>query len=443
MRYDVVIVGAGAAGLAAARELSGAGKRVVVLEARARIGGRVYSRHVPSLPIPIELGAEFVHGKGASTLSIVRAARLAAVQLPDTHWWSQRGRWRFVNDYWETIDAVRRSIGKRSRDESFAAFLRGRRGLSARTRELARTFVEGYHAAHADRISAHVLRSADGEQQEAATNLQFRLAGPQQAVIDWLTAGLDPERCTLRTASVVTKIRWSSRSATVEVRSPLSGHVDSLSARRVIVTVPIGVLKAAGDVEGAIRFDPPLDQKARAVARLEAGHVVKIALVFAEPFWEEPSFARERAGGAKAGRGLPLNFVHSSSRFVQTWWTSAPVRSRVLTAWAGGPAADALLAENDDTRIERILDELSAQWHMPRNDLQDLLTAVHSHDWQRDPFSRAAYSYATVGGANAHAALAAPVENTLYFAGEATSGDETGTVAGAIDSGRRAAREMI
>lgn len=444
MRYDVVVIGAGAAGISAARALSSAGKRIVILEARPRIGGRVFSRQVPSLPIPIELGAEFVHGETATTLSIIEAARLTALQLPDTHWWSRGDRWKLVPDFWGKINAVLAKIGDGSADRSFDEFLQRTRGLTAPERELARTFVEGYHAAHAERISARALSAADTEQEpEGEANRQFRLAGPQQAVLDWLAAGVEPDRCSIRTATIVTKIRWSAGSVVVETRSSLTQRVEELRARAALVTVPVGVLKAPDDVEGAISFDPPLPKKKRALARLETGHVVKMALVFSEAFWDAPAFVRERARGANNSRGLPLNFVHSSSRYVPTWWTTAPIRSPILTAWAGAHAADALLAETEETRVERVLDELSAQWRVPRRELDALLTEVHTHDWLHDPFSRGAYSYAGVGGATAHAALAAPVSGTLFFAGEATSGDETGTVAGAIDSGRRAAAEVL
>ena len=79
---------------------------------------------------------------------------------------------------------------------------------------------------------------------------------------------------------------------------------------------------------------------------------------------------------------------------------------------------------------------------MKRTTLDDLLVAAYTHDWQADPFSRGAYSYALVGGSNAHRALAKPIANTLFFAGEATNSEETGTVAGEIESGRRAAGEL-
>ena len=444
MRYDVVIIGAGAAGLAAARRLSGAGRRVIILEARPRIGGRVFSRSIPSLPLPLELGAEFIHGEGATTFGIVRAAALTAVQLPDTHWWSHGDRWNLVDDFWSRIDAVRKKIGSPSPDISFAEFLRRRRDLSPPARELARTFVEGYHAAHADRISAKALTAADSEQEnDGSGNSQFRLAGPQSDIIDWLAAGLDVEGTEVRLASVVRAIRWSQGSISVDLQSTVTRREETVTARAAIVTVPIGVLKAPPDQDGAIRFDPPLTQKKRAIEGIEPGHVVKIAFVFRDAFWEDPTFLRERARSKSASRGLPLNFLHSSSRFVPTWWTSAPIRSTILTAWAGGHAADALLAESDSSRIDRVLDELSAQWDVPRNRLDALLTGTYSHDWQSDPFSRCAYSYAAVGGSTAHARLAAPLAGTLFFAGEATSGDETGTVAGAIDSGRRAANEVL
>lgn len=442
MRHDVVIIGAGAAGLAAARSLSGAGRRVLILEARPRIGGRVFSQQLPSLPVSLELGAEFVHGENATTFSIVQAASLTAVQLPDTHWWSDGARWKLVPGFWSRIDAVRRKIGNPKHDVSFAEFLRRQRNLSASQRELARTFVEGYHAAHADRISARALTAADGEQDDAGGNSQFRLAGPQSALIDWLAAGLEPERCTLRPGSIVRAVEWSAGSVNVTYRSALTGRQETARAGAAVITVPIGVLKAAGDQEGAIRFDPPLKKKQTALDQIESGHVVKIAFVFREAFWEDASFVRDRARSG-GGRGTPLNFVHSSSRFVPTWWTTAPIRSPILTAWAGGHAADALLAEAPDARIERALEELATQWSVPRQRINDLLAGAYSHDWQGDPFSRGAYSYAAVGGSTAHARLAAPVEGTLFFAGEATSGDETGTVAGALDSGRRAAREIL
>ena len=412
MTYDAIVIGAGAAGLSAARALSGARKTVCLLEARPRIGGRIHTLHVPDLPLPIELGSEFVHGETSTAFSIIDAAGLAAAELPDDHWWSERGERSRVDDYWDQLGQIRSKIGNLQRDVSFAEFLRRRRELTPRLRELACNFVESYHASHTDRISAQVLRSADEEQE--GENKQFRIVNGHDALIAWLRAGLDPERCHLFLGTVVKRVQWSAGSVSVETET------QRFRGRALIATIPIGVWKA-----GAIEFDPPLREKERALEQLEAGHIVKIAFRFRERFWDG------------------INFLHSGDRFMPTWWTSAPFRAPVLTGWAGGQAADALLAEGSEGMIDRALASLSSVWNTPRRKLDALLAGTFTHDWQADPFSRGANSYAAVGGANAARALAKPIRKTLFFAGEATSSDQTGTVAGAIDSGSRAARELL
>lgn len=429
VKYDVAIIGAGASGLAAARALSGAGKRICILEARARAGGRISTLHFPDLPLPIELGAEFIHGDTASTFSIVDAAALAVAELPDDHVWSENGRHINVPKFWNAIHRFTSKIDALKSDVSCAEFLQSRKDLDKRTKELARTFVEGYHAAHVERMSTLALSSADTEQEEESGMRQFRIVNGQDALIDWLRGGLDPRRTDLRLGTVVTDVAWSQGSVTLScVSSASSSKPFTIHANAVVITIPIGVWKAPREQPGAIRFDPALPEKERAIEKLEAGHVVKIAFRFRERFWAE-----EKDGP---------NFLHSSDRFVPTWWTSAPVRSPILTAWAGGHGADALLAEKE-AMIDRVLDSMSRAWNVPRRRIDALLVGTFTHDWQSDPFSRSAYSYAGVGGSNAHAALAKPVKKTLFFAGEATSGDQTGTVAGAIDSGFRAAKELL
>ena len=389
---DIIVLGAGASGLACARELTGAGKRVCVLEARDRIGGRIDTRRITGLAIPIELGAEFIHGESETTFGIVDAAPLVAYRLPDDHWWSREGKLTKIRDFWGDMVKLRTPISRLGDDVSFDQYLRSRRGLTPRLRQLAWNFVEGYHAAHADRMSAKVLATADGEQ--SGENKQFRIADGYDALIRWLAAGLHPSNADLRLGTTVTHVRWSKGEVVVN---------DTYRAKALVVTIPIGVWKS-----GTIRFDPALAEKERIAAKLESGHVVKIVFRFREPFWDDSR-----------------NFIHTNDRLVPTWWTTAPLRAPILTGWSGGHAADALLAESESGRID------------------DVLIGSYTHDWQADPFSRCAYSYALVGGSTAHRAFGRSVDGTLFFAGEATSSDETGTVAGAIESGRRAAREVL
>ena len=411
--HDAIIIGAGAAGLAAARELSGRGLDILLLEARDRIGGRVETLHLPDLAQPIELGAEFIHGDPQSTFAVVDAAALPVCELPDTHWWSTDGRWEEVRDFWGEIAKLRAQIRPRKHDISFDAWMRARKGLPARLREMACGFVEGYHAAHAERISALVLKTADGEQEEE--NRQYRLPNGYDGVIEALRGGIHDERCELRLGTPVTSIQWSKGSVRVN---------GTHRAKALLLTVPIGVLK-----EGSIRFDPPLGEKQRAIDHIESGHVVKIAFRFRERVWDE--------------RARDLNFLHTNDRHMPTWWTAAPLRSPILVGWSGGRAAEGLLAEAADARLDRALAALARAFDLPKRRIEALLAGSWTHDWQSDPFSRGAYSYAGVGGSNAAAELARPLAGTLFFAGEATSSDETGTVAGAIDSGKRAATELF
>jgi monoamine oxidase len=409
LKLDVIIIGAGAAGLAAAREL--AGRNIAILEARDRAGGRIHTLHPTDLALPIELGAEFIHGEPKATFSIVDSAALLAYELPDDHHWAREGTWEEV-DFWGELDRLFAKIG--TRDRSFADFLKSRR-VDPRIREMAWHFVEGYHAAHGDRISALALRRADDETNEMR---QFRIANGYDALIASLRAGIsDPQ--SLRLSTTVKEIRWKRGSVEVDCGT------ETLRANTALITIPLGVWKAPRDQEGAIRFVPELDDKRKAIERLEVGHVVKIVFRFREPFWKQP-----------------FNFLHSNDRFIPTWWTSAPARVPLLTGWAGGHAADAMLAEGEDTMIDRALDSMAKVFGVRRSLIQRSLVATWTHDWQRDPFSRGAYSYAGVGGINAHKALAKPVESTLFFAGEATNGEQTGTVAGAIVSGQAAARRI-
>jgi monoamine oxidase len=429
--FDAIIIGAGAAGLAAARDLSGAGKKICILEGRDRIGGRIWTIHPPDLPLPIELGAEFIHGEAQQTFAIVEAAALLAYELPATYWLSSGGRWRLENNLWGAMYRLRSRIPAGAHDISFADFLKKQRGLSPRVRTMALTFAEGYEASHADRISAASMRPTADEREDQK---QFRIANGYDALIHWLRAGLDPQRSQLRLSSEVTQISW--RPGEVEVHT-VRGH--TFRGVAAIVTIPVGVWKAPG----GIRFDPPLHQKQRALDKIEVGHVVKIVFRFRERFWDAPDFVRHRATSKNWEKGLPLNFLHADGEVVPTWWTTAPVRAPLLTGWAGGHAADALLAEGGSAMIDRALDSLASTFAVKRRETESLLDSVHMHDWQADRFSRGAYSYAGVGGSNSHEALAKPIAGTLFFAGEATNSGETGTVAGAISTGRRAAKQVI
>ena len=420
------MVGAGAAGLTAAADLSRAGASVVVLEARPRIGGRVWTRRIRGWPLPVELGAEFVHGRNEEILQIARDAGLLIDRLPAVHAEATGDGWKPTRGIWQKFDAITRTMRRDGRDRSIAEFLKGRRSLSSQDKRFVRGLIEGYHAADLSLASEHALSTrGDPPFEEDEEEDQFRVLSGYDQVTNFLKSQIDSRLCRIQLSTPVARIGWRRG----DVRVATTGG-NEVRARSIVVTVPVGVLKEDPSSAGAIVFDPDPPAMRRAIARIEMGRVERIVLRFRQPFWEE---SEDRA-----------SFFHRwGGAAFPTWWSAAPAEVPMITGWAGGPAADALAGLTRKRLVDRALESLQTLFGARRGKLESLLVGWHRHDWTGDPYSRGAYSYEGVGGANAPRALGRPISETLFFAGEATEPDENGTVPGAIASGRRAARLIL
>ena len=423
---DFVVIGGGVAGLAAAVELAEhakSGAKVVVLEARTRLGGRVWTRRHAGWPCPIELGAEFVHGRNPELFALAESEGLSIVRIPDAHLEAREGGYfRPIGDVWKRFESLTRRMRAHGPDRSVAEFLDSRRRLSASDRRLLTGLVEGYDAAPITRASENALSTAGEEPSDPDERAQYRIVSGYDGVVRALERRARRAGVRIRLSTVVTDVLW--RRERVVVRTARGARV---VARRAVITLPIGVLKAPPGSRGAIRFDPEPPSLRRTLAGLEMGEAVRLVVRFREAFWRDSFGERGEA-----------SFLHASPPF-RTLWTAAPLEARMLTLWAGGPAATRLGEKGLAAALDTGLHELAGLFGTTLARVKRLFLAAHAHDWTRDPFSRGAYSYQAVGGAAAPKALARPVENTLFFAGEATQSDESGTVPGAIASGRRAA----
>jgi len=435
---DAIVVGAGVAGLAAASRLVEAGRTVTILEARDRIGGRVWTIHPESLAVPVELGAEFLHGHTPEIDGVVRNAGLRVVDISGRRWIKTRRGLALFDDFWERLErTMRRLRDDRAHDRSFADAIAHIHGVAPFDRTLATRYVEGFHAADITRISERSLAEGGSPGGDVRERRAGRVIEGYGAVVTALAA---PVLDRIRLGAVATRIRWRRGRVVVESRDHAAGSLPPLKGRAAIVTVPLGVLQSEG--MGAIEFDPPLQASVRtAMSELVMGRVIRVALQLDRPFWTEPAFAR-RAGD---DRFDTMSFLQSQQRVpFAVWWTSYPVRAPVLVGWCGGQIPPSLISATQDDIAEAAIDSLATVLDMAPRAVRRHVVAAFTHDWIGDPFSRGAYSYAGVNGDTAPQRLAKPIQNTIYLAGEhADEEGRNGTVHGAIASGRRAADRVL
>jgi monoamine oxidase len=411
---DVVIVGAGAAGLFAARELTRAGRTVVVLEASHRVGGRILTELETRAGIPIELGAEFVHGDAPLTTRLLDEARLATVRVLGRHYRSDDGQLSPQGPIWERMARVFRHMRRRGADRSFQAFLDTRPG-GARLRadrELAHGFVQGFDAADTTLISERSLAD-QGNPTEAAARARRIVDGYAALVVH-----LEREvAARIRLDTAARRIVWGDDGVRVVDRAGGEHR-----ARAAIVTVPLPMLHD----ETAIVFEPEIPAVRSAARRLVMGHVLRIGVVVRERFWET--------------KAKEIAYVHTPTRPFTVWWTQHPIAAPLITGWTGGrPALDLLRAGDAEGRA---VAELARAFRVRRARLDRMLDSIHWHDWTNDPLTRGAYSYTGVEGTRAARTLARGIGGRVFLAGEATDARSEGTVEGALASAARAVRAV-
>lgn len=438
----VIVIGAGIAGLAAAVKLGQAGVPVLVLEARDRIGGRILTIRDPGSDFPIELGAEFIHGMAPEIWEPLQNAGAEIAEVEGTPWCVSKGQLRLC-DFFSDVDAILEKMDDSEPDESFLGFLqrcfpnptKDRKLEEAKQRAIG--YISGFNAADPDLVGVYWLVQGMRAEERIEGQRAFRCKKGYKALIEIFERQAASHGVTIRTSTIIDCIHW--KPGEVELRAHDVQGAATFRAPRVLITLPLAVLKAPIGQSGAVEFSPPLPRhKLAALEKLEMGRVIRIVLRFHHRFWEKIS------PGDRKHTLSQMNFLFSQDESFPTWWTAMPMNWPIITGWAPFHSADALSGKDESYVVQHALQALAKLLNVDFPNLEAELESSYFHDWQSDRFSRGAYSYGKVGSEGAQQALASPVENALFFAGEATDiSGNNGTVHGAIASGYRAAAEIL
>ncbi|MFL5310515.1 MAG: flavin monoamine oxidase family protein [Myxococcales bacterium] len=405
---DALVLGAGAAGLRAAAELLRKRVRVLVVEARDRVGGRVHSVEDRELGRVVELGAEFVHGPRVE----LKRTNLELEEMDGRQMALVDGELRDVTRQFRSmIEKLAKARGAGTA-QGWLSTAR----LERVERELARSYIEGFFAAPAAFVGIEGVANDQGMRTRRVVGGYDRaLRGHADAL---RAAGA------LRLCLTVERVRWRKGHVAVQART-VGGAGEEIEARRLIVALPVTILAASDGV----RFDPPLRGKRDALVWVRTGGVVKALLRFREPFWLSRALRK-------------ADFFHAPGAPFPAWWRGSPREVPLLTGWAGGPAADRL---KDRDPLAGALDSVARIFGRSRREIDSLVEGVRIVDWGADPFARGAYAYELAGSPpDLLERLAAPVDETLFFAGEAISlTGRGGTVDGALETGLRAAKQLL
>ena len=403
----------------AARELGRAGKRVTILEARDRCGGRIHPLPSADFGYPAEGGAEFVHGEAPVTHGLLREAGLSLLPIQGTQWTVEDGKFSREESRDPHEAELHKVLQELKDDMTVAEFLR--RHFAGpeygRLRHSIERMVEGYDAADPERASILALRD---EWMDGRRRTQARIIGGYGALVDFLTAECRNDGVAVHLGSAVSAIEATNGRVVVRCTSG-----DALDCDIVIVTVPLPLLKE-------IVLPPAEREKAAAAARIGFGNVIKISLRFETRWWVE-----------KRKDLADLTFLLSDAR-IPVWWTQHPAELPVLTGWFGGPKTEAMANLGEHELIEAGLASLADIFGLDLKQLMRNLVAAQAINWAHDPFARGAYSYATPETRKAQSALSSPEGRAIFFSGEALyRGRDMGTVEAALTNGLETARTIL
>lgn len=427
MQSDILIIGAGISGLTAARTLAEAGRRVTLLEAANRVGGRIHTLREGNEII--ELGAEFVHGKPPELWSLIEEANLETYELDGSMLTFEDGHLQLRDEEEESTPILEKLESLSGPDQTFAEYL-AQHPLPEDQRRATIGYVEGFNAADHRIISTHSLGIQQAAEEAIEGDRLFRIRDGYDRLPQFLAQKFTEAGGTLHLNTLVERIDWTHNHVRIEAHR--CGQPITFEAAKAIITLPLGVLQ-----QNSVAFTPTPDALHEA-NRLRMGNARRFTLVFREKFWAnlKPSALSQKLEA--------LSFLLSFDSTPPVWWTPHPAPGNTLTGWIGGPRSTAFANSTPDELAETACKALAEIFSLRPADIRAQLISCHTHDWQHDTLTYGAYSYVATGALDACSKMTIPADNTLYFAGEHT--DTTGhwgTVHAAIRSGLRAANQIL
>lgn len=382
----------------------------IVLESTDHVGGR--ARTLKSSP-PVEFGPEFLHGETPLTDELMESYNLPWYDMKFDYHIFKDGKLKPIPDFWKRICDVSKGINLKV-DMPFIDYLSTVDAHSQEDKDLVASFVQGFEAADLSMISTKDLPDMCdpnlGKMRRPLNGYGELMERLSNEVISHVYFNYSVE-----------EISWEKNKAIVKGTIGKENLPFEFEAEKIIETVSIGVLKTQ-------QINPRPKALEEFIDKTEMGQVVKVIADLDHEFFH--SFPKNT-----------FPFISSPDLSFTAWWTTTPIHTTLVTAWAGGEKARELAKLSEDELRERFIKELSTISKLPVDQIQSWCRVTYHYDWNHDSSYLGAYSYPKVNRDDDK--LETVFEDTLYFAGEAFDEEMSGTIEGAFQTGKSAAEKVI